>query len=438
MQKAKTEERMRRSCNSNSLHALIVVYKQSHADPRVVRELNFLIDRGYSIDLICVKPPSAPLKNEDNHLTLHAISISRKRGGIVRYLLEYVSFFLFASLHASMILLKKKINFVQVFTMPEPLVYTCILAKALRVKILMDWEDPTYELFLTKFKNLSSPPMRRILQAMERLSVAFVDHTITPNSAFKEAFVRRGHAAEKIDIVLNAPDTRVFKSEAARDYSFGKPFVVLFSGSILHRHGLDIGIRAFALLHKALPDVHLVIIGEGETGYTEECQQLIQKLQISDRVTWRGRVTINQMPGVYRDSSVVMIPNRRNSFTSINFPQRIFECGIMRRPAIVSRLPGIEAYMPEDSVRYVNPDDPVSLYEGLRELATNRERYQSLVERAAQVCRSISWEKEYEMAINRLTGLCIARPYCSGMASHTALPRYRKSKLSPILTGRNR
>lgn len=379
---------------------LVIAYKTLNSDPRIVREINSLLDNGYAVDHICVKPKrNTVLEPLPQGLQVHPISVSKKRSSFLRYLIEYCLFFWSVFIKTNLLLRTNRYSFVQVFTMPEPLVFCALYAKIKRIPIIMDWEDPLYELFLTKFPKIISSFLSLPIRIVEKCSVLFVDHIITPNSAFKDAFVKRGYSANKIDIVLNAPDLRVFKQALAVKSESVKPFSLLFNGSIFHRHGLDIGIEAVALVKKRVPEIMLTIIGEGESDYIEHCRQKIKQLNISSSVRWFGSVPIEQMPEKYSTAAAVIIPNRKNPFTSINFPQRIFECGLLKKPVIVSRLPGIQAYMPADAVQYVEPDNPAVLSEGIIELFSNQNKYDRLVERAFKICTTISWEKEYHLAI---------------------------------------
>ncbi len=380
--------------------ALVIAYKQLNADPRVNREINSLLDNDYSVDLVCVCPNDMRRRNiRNDNMNVFMIPLQRKRSSLPRYIYEYALFFLFALSVSSSLIFRNRYSFVQVFTMPEALVFCALAAKLKRIKILMDWEDPSYELFLIKFPSNSLSVVEFLLRYLEKMSVCFVDRIVTPNRTFKETFIRRGYSPEKIDIVLNAPDTRIFSSDVVRTGTIRNRFSIFFNGTILHRHGVDIGIEAIAIIKRAYPQVKLTIVGDGEPSYVRFCDERIERLGLRENVEWYPRVFIGKMPDFYNENSVVIIPNRRNPFTAINFPQRVFECGIMRKPAIISRLPGIQAYMPEDSVHYVEPDNPISLSEGIIAVCSDEKTYSSLVKRAFEICNSISWENEYMNAI---------------------------------------
>lgn len=380
--------------------ALVIAYKHFNSDPRIIREMNSLLDNGYAIDHVCVNlNETDDIVHKQGKLNVYTINMHRKRGSLFRYLYEYASFFIFVLLRSTQLMMRNRYAFVLIFTMPEPLVFTAFFAKVRGVPVLMDWEDPLYELFLTKFSSKKYFVLRWIVLFLERLSVLFVNHIVTPNSAFKDAFIARGYRSDKIDIVLNAPDNRVFSSSAYKENSNIRPHSILYNGSIFHRHGLDLGLQAVALVKKQFPDVILTIIGEGEIEYVEFCRQKIVELGLEENVEWHSGVGIREMPGFYNNTSIAIIPNRKIPFTNINFPQRIFECGIMRKPAVVSKLHGIEAYMPEESVQYVEPDNVQSIADGISILFTDKQKYRSIVENAFRICTTISWEDELHAAI---------------------------------------
>jgi glycosyltransferase involved in cell wall biosynthesis len=387
--------------------AIVVAYKIFNCDPRIIREINSLLDNGYVVDHICVKPNNEyQIAQLHPNLKLYWIHMKRKRGSLLRYLYEYLVFFSFSFITITRLALFKKFTFLLIFTMPESLVFCGLVAKIFGIKILMDWEDPTYELYITKFEKINRFLLFAI-KIIEALSVKFSDRIITPNCTFKDAFVKRGASADSIDIVLNAPDLRVFNRPIDGTSEDANPFSVLFNGSVFHRHGLDIGIKAINLIRKKIPQIQLTIIGEGENAYEKYCKQLICEYGLTDNIVWLNAISIDKMPLIYHKHAVVIIPNRENPFTSINFPQRIFECGIMGRPVVVSRLPGIEAYMPESCVQYVTPDNPTALSDGLFEILIDRKKYQNIVQAAYEKCKMISWEQEFHKSIQLMINGCI-------------------------------
>ena len=150
--------------------------------------------------------------------------------------------------------------------MPDILVLSSLMPKALGAKVVLDLHDPMPELMMTIFR--ASPDSRsvRLLKRLEKWSMARADLVITVNLACKRIFSSRSCPSEKIGVVMNAPDGRLFPfREVASDRSVNqfrdKPFVVMYHGSIVERNGLDIAIDAVARVRQAVPNVVLRVFG---------------------------------------------------------------------------------------------------------------------------------------------------------------------------------
>src|SRR5262249_20071919 len=72
------------------------------------------------------------------------------------------------------------------------------------------------------------------------------------------------------------------------------------------RMGLDNLIRAMAVVRRAMPDVSLVIAGEGPM--RESLGQMIEKLGLRDVVHLAGRVPAEALPMYYRAADLFVLP----------------------------------------------------------------------------------------------------------------------------------
>jgi glycosyltransferase involved in cell wall biosynthesis len=381
---------------------LIIAYKYGLTDPRIHREIAALLETGYQIDYICTRDhtlPDPPIRG----VRIFAASVCRKRGNIARYIYEYFRFFLYCFFMTNYLFMRNRYKVIIPFVMPEFLVLACTLPKVFGAKILMDWEDPSIEVFLSKFGDHPKQLWYRLLSFFEKMSVWMADAVITPNEGFRKAFVARGHKPEKIYIVMNAPDPYVFNPKSKpvqRDPS--DRFVILYSGSFVHRHGLDLMVKAMPIILRYIPHARLEIFGGPEYDYFHQCRALWIELGLDRHVYYGGQVPISQMPMIIGRASIGVVPNREDAFTRINFPQRILEFGLLQRPIVVPRLAGIEDYMDERSVCFFAPGDYIDLADKIIELYKTPEKSKTLVRNAYMVASSIEWKKHFLEITERL------------------------------------
>ncbi|HEX5890042.1 MAG TPA: glycosyltransferase family 4 protein [Pyrinomonadaceae bacterium] len=80
----------------------------------------------------------------------------------------------------------------------------------------------------------------------------------------------------------------------------------LFSGSLIHRKGVDLLARAFVRLAREVSNVRLRIVGEGELR-----ESLAQTLRpVSERVEFAGFREWDELPGEYACADVLCVPSR--------------------------------------------------------------------------------------------------------------------------------
>ncbi len=95
-----------------------------------------------------------------------------------------------------------------------------------------------------------------------------------------------------VTVVMNLPDTAVMPPVDA-DGPDGRNRIV-YSGSIAHRNGVDLIVKALSLLEGEFPWLRLRIVGDGPA--TESVRGLAKELGVTDRVEFAGFVTNDEIP----------------------------------------------------------------------------------------------------------------------------------------------
>ncbi len=87
---------------------------------------------------------------------------------------------------------------------------------------------------------------------------------------------------------------------------------LLFLGRIHPKKGCDLLIEAFA--RAALSDLHLVMAGPDEVGWSAELQSRAEALGIADRITWTGMLRGPQKWGAFYAASAFILPSHQENF----------------------------------------------------------------------------------------------------------------------------
>lgn len=383
----------------------MVVFSSYPLDVRVRREAEALVEEGISIDLICIKLKEQPRKEKINNINVYRIKARRKRSGKYRYLLEY-SYFIFATfLKLSWLHLMKRYHIIHVHNIPDILIISALTPKLTGAKLVLDLHDPMPELYMTKYSKRASHPIVRVLKYLEKFSIRFADLVLTPNASFRNLFISRSAPARKIHIVMNSPQENIFRNKSSNDFYCEalrrNKFVLLYNGYIAEWNGLDTAIEAINIAKKGIPNLALDIYGSGD--FLNKIQELIEDLHLGDIVKFHGLVSLEKSAEAIASADAGIIPNKMNPFTNLNFPTRIFEFLIMKKPVIAPLTQGILDYFDRDCLYFFEPGNVDDLSRRIIEVYSDTTKRRQIVERGEKIFHQYRWElqKKYLITLYR-------------------------------------
>ena len=112
--------------------------------------------------------------------------------------------------------------------------------------------------------------------------------------------------APGIDIAHFRPDAA---PSALRDeLGLSGKSVIVSVGRLVPRKGQDRLIQALPLIANSIPNVHLLLVGEGS--YRKSLEKLVDENKVKDHVTFVGRVAYNQLPTYFRCGDIFAMPSR--------------------------------------------------------------------------------------------------------------------------------
>jgi glycosyltransferase involved in cell wall biosynthesis len=372
-----------------------------------------------TVDLICLGDSGAPKRESHEGLTISRIPIQHNRGGKISYAYQYSAFILVSAILFAWRSLTRRYDLIYVHNMPDILVLSSLVPKALGAKVILDQHDPMPELMMTIFNLNETSWSVRLLSWLEKWSIARVDLVITVNIACKRIFGSRSCAPEKVGVVMNAPDGDIFPFRAARPFSPGTPrgqrFVMMYHGSLVERNGLDLAVDALARVQRVIPNAQLKIYGR-KTPFLERVLEEAKRKGLTDCVDYLGPKTLEQLVTEIEACDVGVIPNHRNAFTDINTPTRIFEYLALGKPVIAPETLGIQDYFSPDSLYFFESGNAEQLAEKMVEVYSQPRRAIETAERGQQVFLAHSWQEERQALVD-LIGLLFKEEAASQSAT---------------------
>jgi glycosyltransferase involved in cell wall biosynthesis len=157
-------------------------------------------------------------------------------------------------------------------------------------------------------------PRYRLPRAMIRWAALNAAGLITVAQSLKDDLVALGVPAGRIEVLRNGVDLQLFRPverEAARQRLGFRRKTLLSVGYLIPRKGHDIAIRALRLL----PDVDLVIVGDGPEG--PALQSLARSLAVGDRVTLVPAVPHEDLRYYYSAADALVLASSREGWANV-------------------------------------------------------------------------------------------------------------------------
>lgn len=172
---------------------------------------------------------------------------------------------------------------------------------------------------------------------------------------------------------------------------------LLFVGRLRATKGPDMALEIFNILQEDFPELSLTIVGDGPM--RDELSDRISRYGLEDNVELLGEVANEEMPEIYNESTVFVLPTQREGV-----PRTLLEamaCGV---PVITTNLPQVEPVVNGGGIVVDRELDEFSA--AIRTLLASKEQRQNMSGQGRNhVLENFSWketvskttEKYYEL-----------------------------------------
>ncbi len=148
--------------------------------------------------------------------------------------------------------------------MPDFLIFATIVPRLGGARVVLFLFEVMPEELLEKYPNRHIGLFFNLLVFIEQSAIKYSSHCITVSQTCKEAFVKRGAPPEKVSVVLNVPDEALFVNFSVEEKNHMPGFTLITHGTLAELYGIQYIIRAVSRLVTRIPDIHLIVAGEGE------------------------------------------------------------------------------------------------------------------------------------------------------------------------------
>ncbi len=222
----------------------------------------------------------------------------------------------------------------------------------------------------------------RLTRALETRVLRRSDAVITICQGLRTEIASRGIPASKITVVPNAVDPDQFQFDTPEDPALRESLglvgkkVVGFVGSFYAYEGLDLLLQALPAVLQRVPEIHLLLVGGGPQA--ERLRDMTRALQLSDHVTFVGRVPHSEVKRYYDLIDVLAYPRIDIRLTDLVTPLKPLEAMAQGKLLVASDVGGHRELIKDgETGSLFKAGDPRALTDAVVSLLSHEEWWSS-------------------------------------------------------------
>ncbi len=349
----------------------MVVHAVVPGDPRIRRQSDALLEAGHQVDIFCLRGPGEAREEASGGLRIVRLPVNRAFVGFAGHMAEYLAFAGLAAVRLAREHRRRRYDLVQVATVPDFLAFSAFPVKLTGVPLLLDLHEDMPEFFRDRFAHPLLRPLLPLVTGSARAAAAAATELITVHEPLRQLSISRGVPPQKIHVVMNSADTRLFDPSAhpRREFMEDGELRLIHHSNLQRIYGLDVAIEALALIDPGEVPHRLDVYGDGP--YRSQIETAITRTDTAARVHLNGRVPMDDLPGLLAGSDIGLVPSRPEPYLQYSLSTKLLEYAAMGLPIIASDLATFRAHFTDAAIRFVPGGDPAALAAAIRELAAD-------------------------------------------------------------------
>lgn len=386
------------------MRVCMLAYAFYESDSRIMRYSESLAQRGDQVDVIALRRDDQASTGVVNGVTVFRLQRrSPNRTGKLSYLFETLLFLFRAMVLLTRRYISKPYQVIHVHSVPDFLVFAAWFPKLAGAKLVLDIHDLLPEFYASKYGAAPGSLLFKFLAIAERTCAMFSDHVIAANDLWQERLISRSVSKERCNSMVNVPDQAIFTPQG-RTRNDGK-FIILYPGTLNWHQGVDLAIRAFALIANEAPEAEFHIYGEGP--YRAQLEDLIKALGLQSRIRMNGFVPTREVARLIENADLGVVPKRTDGFGNEAFSTKIMEFMALGIPVVVSDSRIDRYYFNESMVKFFNGGDEQDLAQAMLAMIRDTELRRTFAHNALQFVERNNWDLmkvEYFRVVDSLAG----------------------------------
>ncbi len=252
-----------------------------------------------------------------------------------------------------------------------PVISAMAVATARRAKLVLDLRDLWPDEIVAVGAGEEGSPAVRAMRMLERSAYRRADMITCTTREFMRTVEERGARRGKLVYLPNGADLSLFHPRAADNpvaagYGFGDRFVVMYSGLLGIKHGLEAVVEAADLL-RGRPDILFFLRGDGPRRAALE--QMVAERGL-DNVRFGGEIPLSDVPMVLARADACVTNLLPDPYLRKIISVKVFEYMAMAKPVVAAlEGEGARVVREADAGIVVRPGDPRGIADAVVRLA---------------------------------------------------------------------
>lgn len=381
-----------------------VLFSEFPKDSRIRRFSNALLNEQYKVFVVCLRDAGQSIFERNGNLFIYRIPMKKNRGSFASRAFEYLLFQVLATIMVSYLTLRHNIKIFHVSTLPDFLVFSCIVPKLLGYKIILDFHELFPEFMMQHKPSLNySSSLIKFLLFQERNSFKFASEVLIFHEPARKILSARVHSKKSITIVMNGVDTSEipeFKRQSIDE------FRLVYNGTINYNLNLQLVVKALAHIRNSDPtaynNIKFHLYGDGP-----DLPNILSQAKALDlkNIIYEGQFKFMDMIKELEKASICILPPKKDIYSDLFYSLKLTEMIFLKIPVIATNLNTYKYYFPAGLV-YFNSDDHIDLAEKILNAYKNRDELICYSEKAFSEYQNVRWEimiKRYTDLVNSVT-----------------------------------
>lgn len=252
---------------------------------------------------------------------IRAFIIPRGQGGVIRLLLNYLSYFLSSLLVSIRLGLFGKFDRVLIHeTSPVMIGVPAVIVKKLQKIPLYFWVLDLWPESLQAAGGVNNPWVLGFFRRMTTWIYRHSDKILMSSKGFESSIMEKGDFANKLIYFPNWADKALEGHGEYRLPAMPDGFIAMFAGNMGEAQDFD-HIMSAARLLKEEKNIHFVFVGDGRKRPWVEAY--CEKHGLQATVHWVGRHPVDAMPSFFEKADVMLMTLKDVSIFNLTAPAKL-------------------------------------------------------------------------------------------------------------------